>query len=61
VRALVLVAAASMRQIPRSDDQLGIDSADQVSQSIFHGRVFACTRMEIGYMQDAGRHDRMRL
>jgi hypothetical protein len=24
-------------------------------------RVLACTRVEIGYMQDASRHDRMRL
>jgi len=26
-----------------------------------HLRVLACTRVEIGYMEDARRHDRMRL
>ena len=61
MRTLVLVAPAAVGQIPRCDDQLDVDPADQVLQSILDGRVLACTRMEIGYMEDAGRHDRMRL
>jgi hypothetical protein len=61
VCALVLVTAAAMRQIPRSDDQVGVDPADQDFQSGLDLRVLACTRVKIGYMEDASRHDRMRL
>ena len=60
-RPLVLVGPCAVRQIAGRDDQLGVDAAEQGAQRRLDLRVLACTRVEIGYMEDAGRHDRMRL
>jgi hypothetical protein len=60
-RALVLVATSAVREVPGRDDQLRPDMVDQRGESALDIRVLACTRVEIGYMQEAPRHDRMRL
>jgi hypothetical protein len=61
VRALVLLAPPTVREITRSDDQLGARTVDQCSERLLDLRILVCTRMEIGYMEEGGRHDRMRL
>src|SRR5581483_9908977 len=61
VRALVLLSAAAVSQITRSDDQLRPDTADQRTERLLDLRILACTRVQIGYMEEGGRHDRMRL
>jgi hypothetical protein len=50
-----------VRQVAGGDDQLGVHPVEQTVECGLHLRVLACTRVEIGYMEDANRHDRMRL
>jgi len=61
MRPSVLIPSAAMREIPRSDDQLGLHTADQCRERTLDLRILACTRVQIGYMEEGGRHDRMRL
>jgi hypothetical protein len=58
---LVLVAPAAVREVPRRDDQLRLGPLDESAQNPFDLPILACTRMQIGYMEEAYRHDRMRL
>ena len=60
-RVLVLLAGSAVREIARGDDQFGADSPDEGAQRLLDLQILTCTRMEIGYMEEACRHDRMRL
>ena len=57
----VLVPAPPVGEVARGDDQLGVHPAEQAAQRRLDLRILTCTRVEIGYMEDARRHDRMRL
>jgi hypothetical protein len=59
--ALVLVAPAAIREVARRDDQLGTHPADESRERVGDVRILTCTDMEIGHMEEACRHDRMRL
>jgi hypothetical protein len=48
-------------EIAGRDDQLGVDPADEAAQRRLDLGILVCTRMKIGYVEDAGGHDRMRL
>jgi hypothetical protein len=58
---LVLLAGAAVGEIARGDDQFRADPADEGGQRPLDLQILTCTRMEIGYMEEACRHDRMRL
>ena len=58
---LVLVPPAAVGQIARGDDELRIEPLDERGERRLDLRILACTRVKIGYMKDAYRHDRMRL
>jgi hypothetical protein len=58
---LVLVAASAVREIAGGDDELGPDPLDEGGERLLDLGILACTRVEIGYMEEACRHDRMRL
>ena len=60
-RALVLGAAAAVREVAGRDDELGRDPVDECRQRLLDLRVLVCTRVEIGNMQDPCGHERMRL
>jgi hypothetical protein len=60
-RVLVLFAGSPVGEIARSDDQLWADPPDEGGQRLLDLQILTCTRMEIGYMEEACRHDRMRL
>jgi hypothetical protein len=61
VRPFVLLARPAVGEVAGRDDQLRIDPLDEPSQGRRHLRLLTCTGVEIGYVQDAGGHDRMRL
>jgi hypothetical protein len=54
-------AARAVRQVARGDDELGLDVLDQARERLLDFGILACTRVQIGYMEEAPRHDRMRL
>jgi hypothetical protein len=58
---LVLVSAAAVREVAGGHDQLGADPPDEGGEGLLDLRILVCTRVEIGYMEEACRHDRMRL
>jgi hypothetical protein len=57
----VLLAGAPVGEIARGDDQLWADPADEGGQGLLDLQILTCTRVKIGYMEEACRHDRMRL
>ncbi len=60
-RPLVLVSPATVGQVARGHDHFGLDPLDQGRQGSLDRGILACTRVQIGYMEEATRHDRMRL
>jgi hypothetical protein len=60
-RKPVLLGAPSVRQIARGDDQFGLHRLDERRQGTGDFGILACTPVKIGYMEEACRHDRMRL
>ena len=58
---LVLLAGAPVGEIARGDDQLRADPTDEGGQGLLDLKILTCTRVKIGYMEEACRHDRMRL
>ena len=60
-RLLVLPAPPSVREVAGGDDHLRPHPAYERGQRLLDVRRLLCTRMEIGYMEEACRHDRMRL
>ena len=60
-RVLVLLAPAPVRQVAGRDDERRPDSPYQRGERRLDLGSLACTRVEIGYMEEACRHDRMRL
>jgi hypothetical protein len=61
MRALVLAAAAAVGQVAGGEDGLGGDSAGEAGERLLDLRVFVCTDVEIGNVQDACGHERMRV
>ena len=59
--ALVLAAAAAVGQVARRDDEIGPHLLGEPPERVLDPRILACTRVEIGNMQDACSHERMRL
>jgi hypothetical protein len=57
----VLLAAAPVGEIAGGDDQLRLEPLDQRGQGVLDRGVLRCTRVQVGYMEEAPRHDRMRL
>ena len=58
---LVLLAPAPVGEIARGDDQRRPDPSHEGGERRLDFGSLVCTRMEIGYMEEARRHDRMRL
>jgi hypothetical protein len=50
-----------MRKVTRGNDQFGLHLLDEPGQCRFDTTVLTCTRVEVGKMEDACRHERMRL
>jgi hypothetical protein len=48
-------------EVAARDDRLRRNALDERRKRSLDGRVLACTRVEIGYMKEPPRHDRMRL
>ena len=61
VGALVLAAPAAVGQVARSDDEIGLHLPGEAPERFLDPRILACTRVEVGNMQDACGHERMRL
>lgn len=61
MRPLVLVPSAPVRKVTGGDDQFGLHALEEPSQRRLDPLVLACTRVEIGKVEDACRHGRMRL
>jgi hypothetical protein len=61
VGPLVLVAPAPVRQVARSDDDLRRHAGCEPDERLLDVRVLACAYVEIGNMQDACGHERMRV
>jgi hypothetical protein len=61
VGALELVTTASMAQIARRDDELGLLALDERGGSGLDVRCFAYTGVEVREVEDACSHERMRL
>ena len=57
----MLVAAAPMGQVARRDDELRLEPFDEGGECVLDRRILRCTRVQVGYMEEAPRHDRMRL
>ena len=58
---LVLLAAAAVGEVAGRDDQLRLQPFDERGEGLLDRGILRCTRVEIGYMEEAPRHDRMRL
>ena len=58
---LVLLSGSAVGEIARGDDQFRPDPPDEGGQRLLDLQILTCTRMKIGYMEEACRHDRMRL
>jgi hypothetical protein len=61
VRALELCATAPVAEIAGCDDELGLHALDERGHGRLDVRVLAYTGMEIGNVEDACAHERMRL
>jgi len=61
VSPFVLLAAAAVGEIARGDDDVRGDIGGHRRHRMVHVFVVACTHVQIGYVQDARRHSRMRL
>ncbi len=61
VRALVLGAAAPVREIAGGDDHLGRDPLDERGERALDLGVLPLAHVEVGDVEDACGHDRMRL
>src|SRR5207244_5269655 len=59
--AFVLLPPAAVGQIARGDDELGAELPHEAREGRLDLPILACTRVKIGYVQEAYRHDRMRL
>jgi hypothetical protein len=57
----MLFAQTAVREIAGRDDQLRLYATDQCAQRTLDLRILVCTRVQIGYMEEGRRHDRMRL
>jgi hypothetical protein len=60
-RSFVLVAPPAICEVAGGDDHIWADTVDERSECVLHLRILACTDVEIGYMEEACRHNRMRL
>ena len=60
-RVLVLLAPAAIREIAGRDDERRLDPAHERGERRLDLWSLVCTRVKIGYMEEACRHDRMRL
>jgi hypothetical protein len=60
-RPLVLAPASAIGQIAGGDDDLGAHLSGEPDERCLDLRVLACTDVEIGNMEDACGHERMRL
>jgi hypothetical protein len=60
-RALELLEAPAMREIAGRDDQLRLDPLDEPRERTPSFRILVCTDVEVGYMEEAGSHERTRL
>jgi hypothetical protein len=58
---LVLLASSPVGEISRGDDQFRADPPDEGGEGLLDLKILVCTRVKIGYMEEACRHDRMRL
>ncbi len=61
MRALELRAAAAVAEIAGCDHELGLHPLDQRGHGRLDVRVLAYTGVEIGNVEDACAHERMRL
>jgi len=59
--ALVLVAPTAICEVAGGDDHIWSDTVDERRERALDLRILTCTDVEIGYMEEAPRHDRMRL
>jgi hypothetical protein len=50
-----------MREIARRDDELRLDPLDEPGERPPGFRILVCTGVEVGYMEEAGIHERTRL
>jgi hypothetical protein len=57
----VLVAPAAVRQVARGDDDLRSHAGREADERFLDLRLLACTHVEVGNMQDACGHERMRV
>jgi hypothetical protein len=57
----VLSAPAAVGQVAGGDDELGSEPLHERRQGRHDLRILVCTRVKIGYVEEAHRHDRMRL
>jgi hypothetical protein len=58
---LMLLPPPAVRQVARRDDERRLDPAHEGGERRLDLGSLVCTRVEIGYMEEACRHDRMRL
>src|SRR5207248_564913 len=58
---LVPLPSPAVGQIARGDDELGAEPPHEAREGRLDLPILACTRVKIGYVQEAYRHDRMRL
>jgi hypothetical protein len=61
VGPLVLVSAPAVGEVAGGDDQLRAEARGESSQCLLYRVLIARTRVEVGNMQDACSHERMRL
>jgi len=61
VRALELCAPAPVAEIAGRDDELGLHALDERGHGRLDVRVLASAGVEIGNVEDACAHERMRL
>jgi hypothetical protein len=57
----VLTFSATVRQVAARDDELGLLSLDEGEESGRHCRILRRAHVEIGDVEEAGRHGRWRL
>lgn len=60
-RLFELLPAPSMREIAGRDDELRLDPLDEPRERAPGFRILVCTDVEVGYMEEAGSHERTRL
>jgi hypothetical protein len=50
-----------VRQIARRNDELGLQPLHEPRQRLLDVPLLLCTHVEVGYMEEAGFHNRTRL